>query len=171
VKTLASDVLVVGMGGNIGSEAQIRERFVHAREAFASFGELRSASLYRTAPIGPAQPSFLNTAIRVRAEHATADELIATVLEIERLLGRARHSEARWGPRLIDLDILVWGMRKLSTPELEVPHPRVVERRFALQPLIDVVGGDLVLPGQRDSLDRLERRVAGQGLELVATTW
>ena len=72
---------------------------------------------------------------------------------------------------MIDLDILVWGMRQLSTPELEVPHPRVVERRFALQPLIDVVGGDLVLPGQRDSLDKLERRVAGQSLELIVSDW
>lgn len=177
--TIAADTLVIGMGGNVGTESVIRERFVRAREALSSLGDahsttlghVRSAAMYRTAPIGPAQQSFLNTAVCVRIPDATPSELIAAVLEIELLLGRDRRSETRWGPRPIDLDILVWGERTIRTPELEVPHPRLVERRFALQPVIDLLGGDAILPGQRDSLDKLERRVAAQVLELVATTW
>ena len=75
---------------------------------------MRSAPLYRTAPIGPAQPPFLNTAVRVRWPTRRPAELIATVLEIERMLGRDRRGEARWGPRTIDLDVLVWGDARAS---------------------------------------------------------
>ena len=165
------DALVVGLGGNVGDESAIAARFVSAREALAALGPVRSAPLYRTAPIGPAQASFLNTAVRVRVDDATGGELIATVLEIERLLGRDRRNEARWGPRTIDLDILVWGMRVIRTPELDVPHPRLAERRFVLRPLVELFGEDVVLPGQRESIGVLERRVTAQELEELATSW
>lgn len=168
---LPPDALVVGLGGNVGGDLAIRERFVRAREALGQLGPVRSAALYRTTPIGPAQEPFLNTAVRVRCADASAEELLATTSEIERLLGRNRAQEVRWGPRQIDLDILVWGMRVARTPDLEVPHPRVAERRFALQPLIDLVGGDVYLPGTRSTLAMLERRVHAQGLTEVAPTW
>ena len=169
--TIADDTLVIGLGGNVGDEAAIRDRFVRAREAFAQLGDVRSAALYRTAPIGPAQPAFLNSAIRVRWPDAIASEVIATVLEIERLLGRDRRSEARWGPRTIDLDVLVWGTRIVRTPELEVPHPRLHERRFALRPLADLVGEDAVLPGTTDTLATLLARVTAQGLDELQPSW
>ena len=132
---IADDALVIGLGGNVGGDEAIVERFRRAREALAQLGETRAAPLYRTAAIGPVQPAFLNSAVRVRYREGTPAELIATVLELERLLGRDRRGEARGGPRVIDLDVLVWGARVIRTPELEVPHPRLVERRFALQPL------------------------------------
>lgn len=168
---IPDDALVIGLGGNIGGEPAIVERFVRAREAFAQIGDVRSAPLYRTAPIGPAQPSFLNSALRVRWPHAIASEVIATVLEIERLLGRDRRDAARWGPRTIDLDVLVWGTRVIRTPELEVPHPRLAQRRFALRPLVDLLGDDVVLPGTNETLGALEREVAAQGLEPVQLDW
>jgi 2-amino-4-hydroxy-6-hydroxymethyldihydropteridine diphosphokinase len=168
---IADDALVIGFGGNVGDEAAIVTRFVRAREALAQLGDVKSAALYRTAPIGPAQAAFLNTAVRVRWRDAIASEVIATVLEIERLLGRDRCTEARWGPRTIDLDVLVWGTRVIREPELEVPHPRLHERRFALQPLIDLVGEDTVLPGSDATLGELVGRVAAQGLELVQPAW
>jgi 2-amino-4-hydroxy-6-hydroxymethyldihydropteridine diphosphokinase len=168
---LADDAIVIGLGGNVGDEAAITQRFVRAREALAQLGDVKSAALYRTAPIGPAQAAFLNSAVRVRWRDAIATEVIATVLEIERLLGRDRRAEARWGPRTIDLDVLVWGTRVIRLPELEVPHPRLAERRFALQPLIDLVGDDTVLPGTHDTLGMLVARVASQGLELVQPSW
>lgn len=165
------DSLVIGLGGNVGGEAAILERFVRAREAFAQLGDVKSAALYRTAPIGPVQPAFLNTAIRVRLPDAIASEVLHTVLEIERLLGRDRRQEARWGPRTIDLDVLVWGTRVIHTPELEVPHPRLADRRFALQPLIDLLGEDTILPGTTDTLGALERRASAQSLEQLQPTW
>ena len=103
---LADDAVVIGLGGNVGGDAAIVERFRRAREAFAEIGDVRCAALYRTAPIGPAQAAFLNSALRVRWPDAIASEVMHTVLEIERLLGRDRRGEARWGPRTIDLDVL-----------------------------------------------------------------
>lgn len=171
VGELPHDALVIGLGGNVGGDEAIRARFVRAREALEQLGDVTSAPQYRTAPIGPLQASYLNSALRVRVADATGSELIATVLELERLLGRDRRGETRWGPRPIDLDILVWGPRVIRTPELEVPHPRLVERRFALRPLVDLLGEDVILPGQRERLGVLERRVATQVLEEVATRW
>ena len=168
---LPTDALVIGLGGNVGDEPAIVERFQRARGALGQLGELRSAPLYRTAPLGPEQPSFLNSAVRIRIADATPREVIETVRELERLLGRDRRLEARWGPRTIDLDVLAWGMRQLRTPELELPHPRLSERRFALRPLIELFGGDLVLPGTSQSLELLERRVAAQIVDEISSSW
>jgi 2-amino-4-hydroxy-6-hydroxymethyldihydropteridine diphosphokinase len=161
---------VIGLGGNVGTDAAIVERFDRARAALAALGGVASARLYRSAPIGPDQAWFLNTAVRVALDDARPAELIATLLELERLLGRRRETEARWGPRPIDLDVLVWGARIVRTPELEVPHPRLAERRFALLPLIDLAGEDFAVPGLGPA-GALARRVAGQRCDEVAAVW
>jgi 2-amino-4-hydroxy-6-hydroxymethyldihydropteridine diphosphokinase len=167
--------VVIGLGGNLGGEPAITQRFDRAREAIAGLGAVRggvrSARLYRSAPIGPDQPWFLNTAVQIALADAQPGELIAALLEIERLLGRRREIEARWGPRPIDLDVLVWGARRIArAPQLEVPHPRLAERRFALLPLIDLVGEDFVVPGAGPA-GELARRVAGQRCDEIAATW
>ena len=169
--TIAADALVIGLGGNVGGEDAVRARFVLAREALAELGELRSAPLYRTAPIGPAQPSFLNTAVRIRVADATPDEILATVRMHEQLLGRDRNHETRWGPRTIDLDVLLWGDRVIRRSDLEVPHPRLAERRFVLRPLIALLGADTILPGQTATLAALEQRVATQVVDELAASW
>jgi len=165
----AREPIVIGIGGNIGTDDELVERFRRARMALEALGDVRSAPLYRTAPIGPAQPAFLNTALRAQFADAQPAELLATLLEIERLLGRDRSSEARWGPRPIDLDILLWGSRVIRTPELEVPHPRLAERRFALAPLAELLP-DAEVPGH-GSISRLLDRVRDQPLEIVTSTW
>jgi 2-amino-4-hydroxy-6-hydroxymethyldihydropteridine diphosphokinase len=168
-----TEPVVIGLGGNVGTEAEIVLRFGAARAAIAALGAggaVRSARLYRSAPLGPAQPAFLNTAVRVALAEAQPDELIATLLEIERLLGRRRADEARWGPRPLDLDVLVWGARVVRTPALEVPHPRLLDRKFALAPLIDLVGAEFAIPGAGPAGAAL-RRVADQVCEDLAATW
>ena len=162
--------LVIGLGGNVGTFAEILERFDRARAALGAQGGVRSARLYRSAPVGPSQPWFLNTAVRLAVADAEPGELLAAVLEIERLLGRRRDTEVRWGPRPIDLDVLVWGARILRTPELEVPHPRLAERKFALLPLGDLVGDDFAIPGA-GPVGLLTRGVADQRCDVVADTW
>ncbi|HSD91190.1 MAG TPA: 2-amino-4-hydroxy-6-hydroxymethyldihydropteridine diphosphokinase [Kofleriaceae bacterium] len=169
MKTLPEDALVIGLGGNVGGDAAIMERFCRARSALAQLGDVRSAPLYRTAPIGPDQPEFLNTAVRVRLADAIPDEVIATVLEIEHLLGRNRATEEHWGPRKIDLDVLVWGTRAIRTPELEIPHPRWNERLFVVRPLIDLFGEETVIAGEQ--LGTLAERLASQPVELVSDSW
>jgi 2-amino-4-hydroxy-6-hydroxymethyldihydropteridine diphosphokinase len=168
------DPIIVGLGGNVGTEAEITKRFDRAREAIAALGSrgaVRSAHLYRSAPIGPDQPAFLNTAVRFIAAPGTLPaELIAAVLEIEQLLGRRRAGEPRWGPRPIDLDVLIWGARIVRTAELEVPHPRLAERRFALLPLIDLTGDDFAIPGAGRA-GTLARAVTDQRCEDIAERW
>lgn len=162
--------VVVGLGGNVGGEAAIVERFRRAREALGVLGEIRAAPLYRSSAIGPAQSPYLNSAVRIRIADLEPAELIATVLELEALLGRDRRGEERWGPRPIDLDVLVWGARVVERPELEVPHPRLAERRFALEPLVALLGEDFVVPGA-GAAGALLRRVADQAVEQIAETW
>lgn len=168
---LPQDVVAIGLGGNVGGEPAIIERFRRARAALGELGELRSAPLYRTAAIGPVQTAFVNSAVRVRIADATSAELIATVLELEQMLGRDRSNEVRWGPRTIDLDVLLWGTRVIRTPELEVPHPRLLERRFALRPLVELFGEALVVPGTASTLGALDRRAAAQALEEISARW
>jgi 2-amino-4-hydroxy-6-hydroxymethyldihydropteridine diphosphokinase len=162
--------VVIGLGGNIGTQAAIIERFARARGALSALGPLRSAPLYRSAPIGPDQPAFLNTALRIALEDGQPGELIATLLELERLLGRAREREARWGPRTIDLDVLVWGDRRIATPELCVPHPRLAERKFALAPLVALLGEEFVVPGA-GTAGALLAHVAAQVCDELAARW
>jgi 2-amino-4-hydroxy-6-hydroxymethyldihydropteridine diphosphokinase len=165
-----TEPVVIGLGGNVGTEAAIVARFGHARSALAALGAVRSAPLYRSAPIGPAQPAFLNTAVCVAYADGQPAELIATLLELERMLGREREREARWGPRPIDLDVLVWGDRIVRTPDLEVPHPRLAERKFALAPLVALLGEDFVVPGLA-AAGHLARRVTAQDCDEIAATW
>jgi 2-amino-4-hydroxy-6-hydroxymethyldihydropteridine diphosphokinase len=171
VSSLVDDALVIGLGGNIGGEQAIVARFDRAREAFSQLGETRSAGLYRSAPVGLPQPMFLNSALRVRYAEATPRELISTVLELERLLGRERDNEQRGGPRTIDLDVLAWGPRIIDSPELAVPHPRLLERRFALMPIADLFGEDLVLPTAHASVGALLARLRTQEIEQIAASW
>jgi 2-amino-4-hydroxy-6-hydroxymethyldihydropteridine diphosphokinase len=162
--------IAIALGGNVGTEAQILERFVHAREALMQLGSVRSASLYRTAPIGPEQPRYLNTVVTLRAPDVQPAELVATTQEIERLLGRDRSREVHWGPRTIDLDILAWGDRVIDTPELRVPHPRLAERRFALEPLTELLGEDAIVPRVGRLGDALAR-VRDQSCEFIRQAW
>ena len=163
-------MIVIGLGGNVGSEVAITGRFVRVRDALTAIGSLRCAALYRTAPIGPDQPPFLNTAVQLDAPDMQPGELLAIVQELEGLLGRDRARETRWGPRTIDLDVLVWDARVIRSPELDVPHPRLGDRRFALQPLADLVGDDFAIPGVGRLGDALER-ARDQPLELIAERW
>lgn len=169
MSALPDEVVAIGFGGNVGEDSAILERFEHARAALQQLGDVRSAALYRTAPIGPEQPPFLNTAISLRIADGRPEELLAVLRELERLLGRDRAREVRWGPRSLDLDLLLWGERRVRTPELEVPHPRLAERRFVILPLIDLFGDELVVGAE--PLATLRERVRDQIADEIRTSW
>ncbi len=129
--------MIVGLGSNIGS----REAFLRAALALlvAAPGiELRAVSrVFETEPVGPPQPSYLNAAARLDvAPELGGEALLDRLLGIERELGRVRRE--RYGPRTIDLDVLFWDGPAVAGPRLTVPHPRLLERAFALAPLLDV---------------------------------
>jgi 2-amino-4-hydroxy-6-hydroxymethyldihydropteridine diphosphokinase len=90
------------------------------------------------------QPRFLNGAAALETD-LSARELLEALLSVERRLGRVRDG-ARWGPRSVDLDLLLYGGEVVDEPGLRVPHPRLHERRFALEPLVEL-DPELVVPG------------------------
>jgi 2-amino-4-hydroxy-6-hydroxymethyldihydropteridine diphosphokinase len=108
---------------------------------------LRSTNPIETEPVGyEDQPRFLNAAARLETTRSPR-ELLALLLRIERELGRVRDEGPRHGPRTIDLDLLLYGDETIDEPGLEVPHPRLHERRFALAPLAELDPG-LAVPGR-----------------------
>lgn len=126
----------VGLGSNLGD----REHFLGMahRELDATPG-LRVAAasdVYETEPVGPSRRRFLNAVLRLESRLAAPD-LFARMMAIERGAGRDR-SGPRWGPRTLDLDLLLYGDERIERPELRVPHPRWHERDFVLVPLVDV---------------------------------
>jgi 2-amino-4-hydroxy-6-hydroxymethyldihydropteridine diphosphokinase len=134
----------VGLGSNLGD----RER--NLLEAVGHLGEIglvRVSSFRETDPVGVVdQPNFLNAVAELSSD-LSPRELLDRLLEIERGLGRDRTKEERWGPRTIDLDLLLYGDETIDEPGLQVPHPRLHERLFVLEPLGDL-DPDLVVPGR-----------------------
>jgi 2-amino-4-hydroxy-6-hydroxymethyldihydropteridine diphosphokinase len=132
----------IGLGTNLGDrELNLRR----ALERLEKLGPVRASSIRETDPVGVTdQPRFLNAAAELATELAPA-ELLERLLEIERELGRDRATERRWGPRLIDLDLLLFGEETIDEPGLTVPHPRLADRRFVLEPLCEL-NEDLTLP-------------------------
>ena len=135
----------VGLGANLGRREETLQRAVRLLQETDSVDVLAISTLRETEPVGVFdQPAFLNGAVELRTSRS-ARELLEVVLEIERSLGRVRGE--RWGPRVIDLDLLVFGDEVVDEPGLHVPHPRLHERRFALEPLVEL-DPELEVPGR-----------------------
>jgi 2-amino-4-hydroxy-6-hydroxymethyldihydropteridine diphosphokinase len=132
----------VGLGSNLGDrELNLRR----ALERLEELGLVRASSFRETDPVGVTdQPKFLNAAAEL-ATDLPPRELLERLLEIERELGRDRATERRWGPRVIDLDLLLFGDEAIDEPGLTVPHPCLADRRFVLEPLCEL-NEDLTLP-------------------------
>ena len=143
----------VGLGANLG-DRETTLRSALERLSAEPGVELVAVSPFRdTAPIGIAdQPRFLNAAAAVETT-LSARDLLDRLLAIERRLGRNREGP-RFGPRSIDLDLLLYGDERIQEEGLEVPHPRLHERLFALEPLADL-DPDLVVPGRGPLADLL----------------
>ena len=131
----------LGIGGNLGDRRATMRRAV--AEIRAVVDDVRVSSLYETAAWGVTdQPSFLNAVVRGRTE-LEALELLDAMQTIENQLGRVRTQH--WGPRAIDIDILLYGSDVIDVPRLKVPHPYMTQRGFVLRPLTDLAAG-LTLP-------------------------
>jgi 2-amino-4-hydroxy-6-hydroxymethyldihydropteridine diphosphokinase len=126
----------LGLGGNLGEPQKSMAAALSMLDADPTTEVVAVSSLYRTPPWGKTdQPDFLNAAAEVRTSH-TPRELLDLCLEAERRLKRVR--QERWGPRLIDIDILVFGEQAVDESGLEIPHPRMLERAFVLAPLAEI---------------------------------
>jgi 2-amino-4-hydroxy-6-hydroxymethyldihydropteridine diphosphokinase len=148
----------IGLGANLGDAAQtLRDAF----QALAALPQttLRACSqLYRTPPWGNEdQPAFVNAAAVLDTALA-APALLEALLEIERQFGRVRDPAVHWGPRALDLDVLLYGEEIIDLPQLQVPHPHLHARAFALLPLAEIAP-DATIPGHgrvRDAVMRVE---------------
>ena len=133
-------VAYVGLGSNLGDREATIRRAIAALPGVVAVSELRE-----TDPVGVTeQPAFLNGVVALETE-LSPRELLDTLLAVERDLGRERRE--RWGPRTIDLDLLLYGGETVDEPGLTVPHPGLHVRRFALEPLTDL-DPELVVPGR-----------------------
>lgn len=128
--------LVLGFGGNLGAVAA---SFADAAAALAREHHLLATSgLWRSVPLGPPQPNYLNAALLVDVGIPLRD-LLAACQDLETAAGRKRACEVRWGPRALDIDLLMAPGLVVESTLLTLPHPRLAERRFALLPACELV--------------------------------
>jgi len=134
----------------IGLGSNLHQPLRQLRAALLAVGQLPSSQLvrvssaYRSTAVGPGeQPDYLNAVLRLDTALQPAD-LLRALQSIEQARGRIR--TIRWGARSLDLDILLYGDRRIATPSLSIPHPELQQRNFVLYPLAEIAGPNLVLP-------------------------
>lgn len=140
-------VVTLGLGANLGERLDTLQRAV---DLLAGEGvrAVASSRVWETDPVGgPAgQPTYLNAVVRAETE-LDADDLLAAAHRVEAALGRTR--EVRWGPRTIDIDVLLYDDVLRDDPELTIPHPRLTERAFVVLPLLDIDPAPVLPDGTR----------------------
>jgi 2-amino-4-hydroxy-6-hydroxymethyldihydropteridine diphosphokinase len=150
----------IGLGSNLGDRQGWLARAVEALGGTPGVRVVAVSALYETAPVGPPQGPYLNAALRLRTT-LSPRALLERLLEIEAGAGRVRGAE-RNAPRTLDLDLLLYADRRIREPGLEVPHPRLAERPFVLEPLCDVAP-DREHPALGLRIDALARRARDPG--------
>lgn len=158
----------IGLGSNLQDpENQIR-RALLTMQGLPGVELLKSSSLYQSQPMGPSeQPDFVNAVAKVSTVLDPAG-LLTVLQRIEHLHQRVRKSQ-RWGPRTLDLDILLYGDLEIDTKRLRIPHPGMSEREFVLIPLQEIEK-DLIIPGQ-GSLSEMIEKLPCYRLKKIATPY
>ena len=152
----------VGVGANLGERERTIRRAIEMLAAQPGVELVAVSRLRETEPWGPGpveQPPYLNGAVALETELGPRD-LLELLLDVEQSLGRDRSTEVRFGPRTLDLDLLVHGDLVRDEPGLTLPHPRLHERPFALEPLADL-DPQLVVPGRGTVSELLASLAAG----------
>jgi len=157
----------VGLGSNLNEpEKQVREAVAHLADIPQTRLELVS-ELYGNPPMGPQdQPDYVN-AVAGLLTQLSSQELLEALQNLENSLGRTRSAGDRWGPRVIDLDLLVFGREQKSDPGLNLPHPGISERNFVLFPLRDIASR-LVVPG-KGTVEVMAQHISDAGLHRLSS--
>ena len=150
---MLTDPAVGWVAAYIGIGSNLSNPVVQVKYALRELARLPEScltacsALYRTLPVGPQdQPDFVNAAVSLNTRLGALD-LLAALQDVEDVHGRLRNG-TRWGPRTLDLDMLLYGDVVIDSPELRVPHPELARRAFVLAPLADIAPFDLCIPGQ-----------------------
>src|SRR5215469_15300094 len=122
-----TEEIYIGLGSNLGEREQKLNQAVEALGRIDAAGIVRCSSLYESGPLGPPQPRFLNAVVQMECALAPR-QLLSILKQIEMDLGR--QPSEKWGPRSIDLDILLWGRQVVVEPNLQIPHRELHNRRF-----------------------------------------
>lgn len=158
---LKSPRAAIALGSNLGNSRTILEGAIAALDELPGLRLQGRSPWYRTAPVGPPQPDYLNGCAIFQVARSP-HELLDLLLEVERDFGRVRHQH--WGPRTLDLDLLWFDTLILDTPTLTLPHPRLRERAFVLVPLADIAP-DWSDPISGKSISQLLEEVDCSGVE------
>jgi 2-amino-4-hydroxy-6-hydroxymethyldihydropteridine diphosphokinase len=141
-----NEIVFVGIGGNIGDSANIVEKAIAALGRIDRCTLTGRSSLYRSAALGDdEQDDYINAVARIDTALQPL-QLLLELQSIEHAYYRTRESEKRWAPRTLDLDIILFGNRVIADSHLVVPHPEFAQRRFVLEPMLEI-DGDRFVPG------------------------
>jgi 2-amino-4-hydroxy-6-hydroxymethyldihydropteridine diphosphokinase len=153
----------IALGSNLGDSLATLEAALLALDEHADIALVSHSSWYKTRPIGPPQPDYLNACALLQTPLEPLP-LLEQLLAIESRFGRVRGE--RWGPRSLDLDILLYGDQRVDTDRLQIPHPRMRERAFVLVPLAEIAA-DWVEPVSGLSIAALCEALDASGVELL----
>jgi 2-amino-4-hydroxy-6-hydroxymethyldihydropteridine diphosphokinase len=167
-----SEEVLLSLGGNVGDRLETLTAAVFALDDIDGLAVADVSGIYETPPWPPPgepgsveQEPFLNLVVRA-VTSLDPHALLAELQLVEAAFGRDRSREQRWGPRILDIDILLQGERELDTDDLVLPHPRIAERAFVLVPLMEVMPGG-ALPDGRRLASLLAALAPIEGIELV----
>lgn len=162
-KTVADPVIAyLGLGGNVGDVAAAMRGALRAIDTNPDCEVTGVSRVFRTPPWGPVEQDWFLNACAAIETRLSAPDLLSLVLETEKAFGRVRTT--RWGPRTLDIDILLYGITPVSLENLTIPHPRMIERAFVMVPLADIAP-DVMLKGR--SVRDHAAVFAGEGLEVT----
>ena len=152
----------IGLGANLGEPAATVQSALGDLGRIPATRLLRHSRLYRSRAVGPPQPDYVNAVAQVETT-LPPHELLDALLGIEASHGRVRDGQ-RWGPRTLDLDLLIYADLQLSDARLTLPHPELARRNFVLAPLVEIAP-DVLIPGQGPARQALQW-VGSEGLAL-----
>ncbi|MBN1621547.1 MAG: 2-amino-4-hydroxy-6-hydroxymethyldihydropteridine diphosphokinase [Endomicrobiales bacterium] len=129
----------MGLGSNLSSpKKNILKAYAYLKNSY-HFRILKMSHLYLTSPIGPRQNNFINAVVKIKTDLSPAP-LLRALKDIEKRMGRKKTGK-RWGPRVIDIDILLYEKRIINLKKLNIPHREMLNRRFVLEPLLEIAPG------------------------------
>jgi 2-amino-4-hydroxy-6-hydroxymethyldihydropteridine diphosphokinase len=152
----------IALGSNLGNRLEHLRAGIAMLEQHPKIQGIQKSRVFETEPFGVTniQDAYLNAAAQLETS-LSAHELLNVMLEIEKSRGRERHE--RWGARTLDLDLLFYGTEIISEPNLEVPHPRMLERAFVLAPLLDIAP-NLEIPGRATTVQQALEKLGSDGI-------
>jgi 2-amino-4-hydroxy-6-hydroxymethyldihydropteridine diphosphokinase len=153
----------IALGSNLGNSLSTLEDSLQLLDEIPGINLIATSSWYRTKPVGPPQPDYLNGCAVLEVQQ-TPEEFLVLLQAVELQFGRLRTE--RWGARTLDLDLLLYDDLVLNTPNLQIPHPRMNERAFVLVPLAEIAANWLE-PRSGKAIAQLVKEVDCTGVQLI----